>query len=183
MLFFELGLGGGVVVLDLLGLFRGVEAGIGFGDFGTDFGEVGGQFGGEFFDAFRVAGGEVGDFADVFFDVVKFFAAVFVVADEFEVPFADHAGGFAALVAVVWVVPVEGAVGLAAFEGGDEGDAIEVGGGELVESGEVEEGGEEVGAGRELGGGGAGFGDAGGDDVVGLADPAFPLAAFSSAEG
>ena len=126
MLFFELGLDGGVEVFDLLGLFRGVEAGVGFGDFGTDFGEVGGQFGGEGFDEVGVFLSEVVFFAEVVGDVVEFLMSVLVVADEFVVAFTDDAGGFAALVSVVGVVPVEGALGVAAFERGDERDAIEV---------------------------------------------------------
>ncbi|MDC0297950.1 hypothetical protein OAL21_02180 [Akkermansiaceae bacterium] len=126
---------------------------------------------------------EVIGFADVFIDVVKFLMAVFVVANELVVALANNARRFAALVAVVRVVPIEKAFRTFSSECGDKRDAIDVVSGELFESSEFKESGVEVSSGCKLAGGRTGFGDAGGYDVVRLTDAAFPLTAFSSAKG
>jgi hypothetical protein len=54
--------------------------------------------------------GEVGGFGGVILEVVELEAVVFEEYDELPVAVADGAGGAAALVAVVGVMPEEGAV-------------------------------------------------------------------------
>jgi len=75
----------------------------------------------------RLLSGEIVFFLGVVAEVVEFFSLIFVVADEFVVSVADDAGRFAALVAVVRVVPKEGAVSdvcLFSLKGGNERDAV-----------------------------------------------------------
>ena len=59
------------------------------------------------FDLFGMFCSEVILFTDVFLKVIKVDAAVFVALDELEVTLTNDSSGDAALVAVVWVVPVE----------------------------------------------------------------------------
>ena len=68
---------------------------------------------------FGVCLGEVFSFANVVLEVVELFASVFVVANEFEIAFANDARWFATLVAVVWIVPEKRALGLLSLEGLD----------------------------------------------------------------
>lgn len=107
-------------VFQLLYFLGGVKPGVGFWDDGPDFGEMGSEFFGELFDKIRLFFGKILFFANVFLDIVELFAAVFVRADEFVVAFADNAGRFAALVPIVWIVPVEDTLGVTSFESGDE---------------------------------------------------------------
>ena len=91
--------------LDLL--FLGIEAGVGLRNLGSDFLEVGTQFSAELFDDLGVLFREIVLFADVVLEIVELFAFVFVIADEFEVAFANDAGRLAALVSVMRIMPEE----------------------------------------------------------------------------
>ena len=91
--------------------------------------------------------GQVVLLGDVLAEVVQLQPAVLVELDELVVPLPDGPAGFAALVAVVGVVPVEGAVGnRLSFEGGDDAGAVEVLGGFGGQACDFEERGVEVGA-------------------------------------
>ena len=150
MLLFKLSLLFGVKYLNLLNFFPCVEARVRFGDFSSDFDEVSGELNRKFFDEFWVCCSEVIGFANIFFDVVEFLMAVFVVADELVVTIANNARWFTALIAIVRVVPIENAFRKFSSEGGDKRDAVDMVSRELFESSKFEERGEEVSTGRKL---------------------------------
>lgn len=114
---------------------------------GADFLLPGAEAGGHGLDAIRFCCGEVVFFAGVGFQVIEFVALAFEEVDEFPVAFPHRGAGGAALVAVVGVVPEEGAggEGFAAEQRGDA-DAVAVLRRAEGLAGEVEEGRVAVGA-------------------------------------
>lgn len=184
VLFFKsgktLGFDGGILLLPSCG----IEAGILLGDAGTRRGEPGIEGGMEFPDPWFFPGSEIILFSGVLGEVVEFVPVVLVVMDELPVPSADDGTWFAALVAIVRVVPEEVPRGDFFFsEEGDEAHTVHVLGGEGVKACQFEESGIEIRPGHRGLAGSTGAGDSWGLDVVGFADPALPLASLAATVG
>lgn len=95
-------------------------------DFGVGFAEPFVQFCAQCGGSLGLARGEVVAFADVGREIVEFVVAVFPVVDEFPIAVANDGGRFAALVAVMRVVPVERTRrDAAAFQQRHEADAVD----------------------------------------------------------
>ena len=80
-------------------------------DQGSRFLEPGIEFFAKSLSDFWLFSSEVVLLADVLAELVELIVTVLVVVDEFPVALADDGGGFASLVAIVRVVPEQGAIG------------------------------------------------------------------------